>query len=159
MLENIPTVLTDGFEEDPPMVVLVGQENLERFWPQVVPLLIKTQEVWEDFMTLESIKNNLIAGTSQLWCMGWREEGIVLAALTEIEQYPKQRVLRFWWMGGENFSIAIKFHEYMELLARREGITRIEVRGRKGWVRKLRSIGYEQDVYLVSKDVSGLREH
>lgn len=140
-------------------LLLVSPETLPVVWDLARPMFAADQEHWEEFATLESIYSDLALGRFQLWLMNSEDE-FLLAMLTEIIVYPPTKVMRILWMGGEELGVAIdQFLDFMELWAYRQGISTIYVMGRKGWVRLLRSRGYAQTQWIVSKDISSLREH
>lgn len=140
-------------------LLLVSPKTLPVVWNQARSMLVAGREHWEAFATLESLYSDLANGKFQLWLMNSDDE-FLLAMLTEILVYPTTKVMRILWMGGEELQVAIdQFFDFLELWAWRQGINSIDVVGRKAWVRLLRSRGYAQTRYIVSKDISHLREH
>lgn len=140
-------------------LLLVGEEYLPLVWPHVIPLLSQGKEHWESFATMESLYLDVSSGTRQLWTMNYEGE-FVMALFTEIVSYPTTRVLNILWLGGSGLEVALYlFLDFIELWAIRQGVSSVQVFGRKGWVRKLKRRGYEQTKWVVSKDLTNIKEH
>lgn len=140
-------------------LLLVGPEHLPLVWPHVIPLLLGGKEHWEEFATMESIYADLSARRRQLWVVNCEGE-FILALLTEIVVYPTTKVMNILWIGGSNLdTIIYLFLDFIELWGMRQGISSIQVFGRKGWVRRLKGRGYSQERWVVSKDLTGIKEH
>ena len=140
-------------------LLLVSPSQLPLAWPHAVPLLEEGKEYWQDFATLDSLYQDLSASKLQLWMMNCDTE-FILAMLTEIGIYPTTKIMRILWIGGSEVNGAIdQFLDFAELWAHRQGVSRLQVIGRKGWVRKLKGRGYKQTQWIVSKDITGIKEH
>ena len=140
-------------------LLLVPPDLLDHVWPHVQPLLMEGKKYWEEWATIESIYKGIAEGRMQLWLMNDDEE-FMLAMLSEILESPVRKTLQITWLGGQDLGKAQElFLDYVELWASREGVSRVSLHGRKGLVRKLSPHGYELKRYVISKDISGIREH
>lgn len=77
-------------------------------------------------------------------------------AVTEIVKYPKLTRLRVILMVGKFDDTVVDF---FESLAKAIGLDGIEVIGRKGWVRALKSRGYKEASVNVVKDFKKKGNH
>ena len=140
-------------------LLLISPSQLPLAWKHAVPLLLEGKKHWEDYATLESIHDEVMSGKLHLWMMN-DSGAFILAMLTEFAVYPTKRVLRVLWICGEALGDGIGlFLDFVERWAARQGITSIQVIGRKGWVRKLKRYGYVQTQWVVNKNLSGIKEH
>ena len=73
----------------------------------------------------------IIAGQAQLWMHE------ASAAVTEIVSYPRLRACRVWLAAGDLDGIK-EIERQVEGWARQNGCARLEIIGRKGWLKKLR---------------------
>ena len=140
-------------------LLLVSPDMLHTVWPATIPLLMEGKKYWEEWSTIDSIYDGIAKGNIQLWLMNDDEE-FIMAMTTEILKWPKHLELRIMWIGGKDLNSAMsQFFDYMELWAARQGISKVKLFGRKGWIRKLLSSGYELTGYVIEKDISGIKEH
>lgn len=73
----------------------------------------------------------IVAGHAQLWMWGSS------AAVTEIVVYPLLKSCRVWLAAGDLAEIR-DIEQQIEGWARQHGCARLEIIGRKGWLRKLK---------------------
>ncbi len=139
-------------------LILVTPDTLGLFWDEVVPLLEEGKEYWEEYETLGSIFKSIFLKEKDLW-LTLDDGGVFLAVLTKIETYHLQQTFRILWIGGRNLKKAFGFLEFVELMCARRGIRTVEVLGRPGWLRLLEKSGYEFHSVLLTKDISGVKEH
>lgn len=140
-------------------LLLVAPSQLPLVWDHATLLLLRGREHWEKFATLESIYEDLSSGRRQLWMVNSEDE-FLMALLSEIVDYPTTKVLNILWVGGSGLEIVLYlFLDFIELWGVRQGAGRCQVFGRKGWVRKLKGRGYTQDRWVISKDLTNIKEH
>lgn len=97
-------------------------------------------------MELEDYKERVLTGYMQLWV------GEGYAAVTEVLNYPRSRVVLVHLAGGELDSL-IEADGELEKFARIVEATGIELVGRKGWVKALRDRGYKEAAVHLFKEV------
>jgi hypothetical protein len=102
----------------------------------------------------EKVIQNLAKGDMQLW-IAW-DDGVIGGAITEIVRYWKITSLRVIGLGGERFE---DWHhpidQLFEAFGKRYDCSRIELYGRKGWLRKLPN--YQQTRIVMSRQIDGQR--
>ena len=149
----------DEYHEPMRQLLLVSPNTLQDIWGAVLPLFEEGKEYWGKWTTLEGIYRGISSSRLQLWLMNDEDE-FLLAMLTQIVKAPKGDILKITWIEGSDVDSAMRlFFDYMELWAHRQGISRVKLEGRRGWIRKLSSSGYELTGYVLEKDISGIKEH
>ena len=69
--------------------------------------------------------------------------------ITEIVEFPRVKVLNLLFGGGD-YKVLEEMFPSFEQFARHFGCKSIYVGGRKGWLRKIKHLGFEQE-YMVRK--------
>ena len=130
------------------VVTRVPSEDVKFIWSQIKPLL---EKALDETYTIDDIYKGLIEDRMQLF-ISWNDEKVESAVVTEIAQYPKSKVLRYFLAGGTNLDSWLeKIQIVIEKFAKKENCTHLEVAGRKGWVRKLK--GFRVKAYLLNKEI------
>lgn len=73
----------------------------------------------------------LLDGAAQLWMLGES------AAVSEVVNYPRVKACRVWLAAG-NLDEIREIERQIETWAKSAGCGRLEIIGRKGWLRKLK---------------------
>jgi hypothetical protein len=135
-------------------LMLSTQHTIPYVWPNIEPLLLQDTRAWNEYFTLESLRERLMEGSMQLWTLS-NEEEYILAMITEFRQFPKINVVNILWIGGESLDKALGFLEIFEWNARKSGADKIVGFGRKGFLRTLR----EREKGSFEKDLISMTEH
>ncbi len=139
-------------------LLLVTPDLLATMWDRVVPLLLQGRQYWEEFSTIDALRAQIEAGQMQLWlCLD--EDGPFIGFLTQFDIYPKTKVCRIVWISGQGLSRVLYALPSIEIWAKRQGASRVEVLGRVGWIKLLENGGYELKSFLLAKDLSGMEVH
>ena len=129
------------------MIIQVPEKDLHIIWNEVEPLIKKALD---DCYTTDDILQGLVNNSFQLF-ISWNNK-VESAVVTEVAQYPRKKILRYFLAGGNNLNNWLEpIQETIEKFAKHNNCNSIEVAGRKGWARKLK--GYEQKIYLFSKEL------
>ena len=130
------------------VVTRVPSEDLLFIWSQVSPLL---EKALDETYTIKDILYGLSNERMQLF-ISWNDNKIESAVVTEIAQYPRAKILRYFLAGGTNLDNWLeRIQEKIEKFAKQNECTHLEVAGRKGWVRKLK--GYQMKAIILSKEI------
>jgi hypothetical protein len=130
------------------VVTRVPSEDVEFIWSQVAPLL---EKALDETYTIKDILYGLSNERMQLF-ISWNDNKTESAVVTEIAQYPKAKILRYFLAGGTNLDNWLeRIQEKIEKFAKQNECTHLEVAGRKGWVRKLK--GYQMKAIILSKEI------
>ena len=127
-------------------VLLVQPEQVNSVWSIVEPYLARVESYR---LNTSHLYQWLINGQQQLWlCLS--DQKIVGACVTAFIDYPMARVLEVSTLGGDGGN----WNEMMldvEQYAKSCGCSRIEIVGRKGWLRALE--GYAPIQTTISKEL------
>lgn len=114
----------------------ITNDNIPKVWWIVEPLLQKAINHTPKFYKTEDILKLVVEGDYQLSVVVNDSNDIIAAIVTEIVQYPQQKVFRLIWCGGE------RMNEWRQLMtdyiyegAENIEADGIEIIGRKGWER------------------------
>jgi hypothetical protein len=99
----------------------------------------------QDMYNLSDIKEKIRLGMFHLW------PGKDSVMITEIVEFPRVKVLNILFLGGKFEELQLMLPS-IEQFAKHFGCKRIFGGGRKGWLRKLKHLGFEQE-YLVKKEL------
>ena len=99
-------------------------------WAIAAPMLQKALE-HQDTHDLEDVKRALDEGAAQLWC-GWKS-----CVVTEIVEYPKYKACRIWLAAGDKSELTERMLCDIEAWAKSASYCKIEIVGRRGWLRVL----------------------
>ena len=138
-------------------VTQIQPPQLRHVWPGVYRYLVYGRKYLEEHMSLEDVYASVYSGALQMW-LGVYQNQIESVGLTQIMNYPLCRSLRFVWIGGSGFRHYRQYGDWIELWARRNGCSKIEVLGRPGWMKMLEGQGYEPKAVLLEKDISNIVE-
>ena len=134
---------------------LFSQEKAAHYWPMIEEELIKVDHLWSHRWTLESIRQSIEIGQTQVWGFG-SDETIHFVMLTQIDIYPAAKVLRiFLALGtlGKEDEFMNSAYDVVESFAKACGCVEIEVTGRLGWAKKLARFGPRRAYAVLVKSV------
>ena len=120
------------------------REPWEVEWERCKPLIAESMK-YQDSYTIDDIEDKIKHGIALLW------PGKETAVVTEFVIFPQIKSINILCVGG-------KYEELEEMLksiedyCKKIGIQRIYGGGRKGWLRKVKHLGYKKE-YLISKDL------
>lgn len=129
----------------------VAQPDLEAVLPQVHPWLKDVEKLVSGKLTYPQLIDGIYHGRAQLWLV--KRDAPVAAIVTEILTYPSVRYCHVMIVsGGGN---AKEWHrpviEQIEGWAKRQGCDKVEMYGRKGWLRLLPEYRIKQ--YRMEKEL------
>ena len=130
----------------------VPPEDVGLIWKQIEPLLLKPLEIDGFAYMPKDIFDSILKKKMQLW-ISWNGKTNVVEAVivTEIIDYPRLRSCRYFLAGGTNMKSWFNpMKEQIELWAIQNNCQRIELVGRKGWVKWLKD--YKQKHIILMKE-------
>lgn len=131
--------------------VKVKVGDIDLVWPVVLPMLQRAIDLNDGDFDGNHVFERLMEDTMQLF-IGYNTDDIIYAAVTELIPYQHNKALRIVLMGGKKINSWVDTKTF-ETFGKLEGCNRIEIVGRKGWVKKLISRGYKQTHYIVTKEL------
>jgi hypothetical protein len=74
------------------------------------------------------------------------------AMVCEVQAYPRSKSFHIWLAGGDLDELR-SAQPQLEDFARRLGCSRISIAGRRGWVRAIEDLGYEEKFTTIVKEI------
>ena len=99
----------------------------------------------QDMYNLTDIKEKIRLGMFHIW--GGKDSVMI----TEFVEYPQLKALNLLFCGG-NYKELEAMMPSFEKFAKNFGCKRIYGGGRKGWLRKIKHLGFQQE-YLIKKEL------
>ena len=97
---------------------------------------------------LDDIIQMLLDGNAQLWST---EDGCIVTCVTT---FPKTRIVQIWLMGGDFEQVVSEHEAALVDWATSIGACLLYVQGRKGWLRRLKDRGYQQNQVILSLELT-----
>ena len=98
----------------------------------------------QDSYTIEDIEDKIRHGFFHLW------PGKESAFVTEIVRLPQITIMNLMFCGG-NYEELEQMLESIEKFAKSIGVKRLYGGGRKGWVRKIKHLGFQEESLIVKE--------
>lgn len=128
---------------------IVPPGNVPDLWAEVRPLLEPAIDLTGGRMSARTVFSGLALAQYQLWLL--RNETILAAGVTEFRGYPTGlRTLAVLLIGGNDMRDWVHLWSDVEAWAKRQGCTKIEISGRRGWSRML---GWKETTIDMEKDL------
>lgn len=124
----------------------IQQHEVKKWWLRVASLL-KPAVDKNDGYAMEDVLNQLLLRNCQLWVAYEEEQDIQVALVTQILIYPQHRACLLLFLGGKDRKNWLELLPYIEVWARQNGCTQMEIYGRKGWQKDLPSYQTDEIVY------------
>ena len=100
---------------------------------------------YQDSYTIDHVEDKISNGLFHLWA------GKESALVTEFVIFPKHKVLNLLFCGGD-YNELVKMLQSREAFARAAECKRLYGGGRKGWSRKLKHLGFEEE-HMIRKEL------
>jgi len=118
--------------------------NLREEWLKSKPYIINALKHQDDY-EIQDVECKIEDGTFLLWT------GKQSAIITEFIEFPQTKTCNLIFCGGD-FDEIVKMTETIEEFCRISGVTKIYGGGRKGWLKKIKHLGWKNE-YLISKEL------
>ncbi len=106
---------------------------------------IKSAIKHQDMYNLTDIKEKIRQGMFHIW------PGKNSVMITEFVEYPRMKAMNLLFCGGDYKELEAMLPSF-EQFAKHFGCKRIYGGGRKGWLRKIKHLGFEPE-YLIRKEL------
>ena len=124
-----------------------------RFWPQLEVMLDSVPHTWRRW-TKEHICQTIANDMMQIWGIGEPPKA-TLIIMTTVNVFPAMRVLTTVWAGGHMEDGMIELVDStFEGYARINNCAEMEVRGRPGWEKVGKELGYTKDSVVLTRPVA-----
>jgi len=107
--------------------------------------------VYDDFSyDGRNLLDGILKKDMQLW-ISWKDK-VESAVLTQIIEYPKFKVCRWFLAGGSKLHLWLdEMTKQVEEWSKQNNCKRIELVGRRGWIKKLKD--YEAKHIVMTKEL------
>jgi hypothetical protein len=96
--------------------------------------------------TIDDVREGVRTGRCHFW------PGENSAAVTEVFQFPRARVLNVFLAGGDLGEL-LKMEAYFCSWAAHLGCSQIVLTGRPGWAKALQSLGWQRTAVVLAKSI------
>lgn len=114
--------------------------------PDLIDKLRHALELAGGTHTIDDVWEQVREGSAQLWV----EEGACL--VTEVQDTPRKRVLRFWLAAGE-LEPTIALSRKVLAWGKEQGCDMASLTGRRGWDKVLREEGWSPSLTVMTREV------
>lgn len=131
-------------------LVPVIDRYARRLWPQIEAWIASAVADTGDWWHSDDVLVGIESGGLTLWVVTDEDEfyGVVVC---EVEVAPRKRVGVIALCAGRDQSEWLHLLPEVEGWARENGCSEVQVRGRPGWARRLKSQGYGERYIAVGK--------
>lgn len=133
-------------------VVFLTHEQILEHWDFLAMQIKKAQDKGDGESSPVDLCRKALNNQAQFWCV-INEEGIKNVTVTEIIQYSNFKTLHIITTTGENFEEYSHCHKALEDYAKEINAKSIEFWGRKGWLRKLKPMGYKESYTVMRMEI------
>lgn len=120
-------------------------EPWEVEWKRCKPWIEKAIK-HQDMYNIDDVENQIRKGFFTLW------PGKNSAIITEIVVFPQIKIMNLLFCGGDYSELQSIVDTSIEQFAKQLGIQRLSGGGRKGWIRKLKHLGWKNE-HIISKEL------
>jgi hypothetical protein len=123
---------------------LVPKDDLDFYWPLVCKYIQSALDLSNGESDIEDILKMLQEEELGLW-IAWSQElkRPVACCTTMIQDYPKKKVCTIVHFGGDTFLEVGNLIPKIQRYAKEQGCQSMRVYGRKAWVKRLTSYGFD----------------
>ncbi|BCV03305.1 MAG: hypothetical protein CM15mV64_500 [uncultured marine virus] len=121
----------------------IKKEDWEYYWEHSKKF-IEPALKHQDSYTIDDIEDKIRHGFFHLW------PGKESAFVTEIVRLPQITIMNLMFCGG-NYKELEQMLESIEKFAKAIGVKRLYGGGRKGWVRKIKHLGFQEESLIVKE--------
>lgn len=129
----------------------VARNDVQTVWPMVERWVETAADEAHGWWTADDIRERLETGGAGLWLV--IDDIPVACVVSEIETGPRFSTVVISICAGSGMEIWLHLLPQIEAWAKAIGARVIEVRGRKGWARALKSSGYAERAVIVGKEL------
>lgn len=111
---------------------MTAEEWIAAEWQRCAPFIQRAVERTDGAFDIEYVREGVLSGDAQLW------PGQNSAVVTRIETHPSGlKACLLWLAGGDDLAELKKLETAISAWAKRMGCERMEIIGRRGWLKAL----------------------
>lgn len=132
----------------------IPNEMVNKVWRFAEPFVKRALDHTFGEISHEDVLRMVLNRDMQLWMISRSDKRIVGAGTTQIIPYPGQTACRIVTLAGAEFDEwREEAHAFIEVWARAQGCTCMENYVRKGFIPKLKEMGYKHRYSVLHKDL------
>jgi hypothetical protein len=132
---------------------VVPREVVDVVWDDAVKVLKPAVDTSGGKLTIDHVYSGIMSGGYVLWVV-MDANRIIATLVTRVTQYPMKKVLIVEWIGGSRMDEWLPLtHDVLKDFARKNGCSRMEGYGRKGWTKPLAEHGWSVDYVAYGMEV------
>ena len=134
-------------------LVWVPPSKIGEVWSYILPWVASATADTGDWWQPEDVRGNIEAGRMTLWIISDGIDPLGIVA-TEFEQAAQHKICVVALCAGREQSRWLHLLTEIENWALDAGCSEIQVRGRAGWVRRLKSLGFTERYIAIGKPLT-----
>lgn len=127
---------------------LIPHDSVKLVWPLAEPMIERAILHSDGLLKIGDIEGGVKDGSKQLWVIVGGDKCLA-SIVTEIIN----DTCFIWAIGGEEMREWLPLHTQLEAWAKGEGCDAVHFFGRLGWLRTMRSRGYERRLVVMRKEL------
>ena len=132
----------------------IPNELVPKVWRFAEPFIKRALDHTFGELSHEDVMRMVMARDAQLWMISREDKRIVGAGTTQLINYPQMTACRIITLAGSEFDEwREEAHAFIEAWAKDSGATCIENYVRKGFVPKLKEMGYKHRYSVLHKEI------
>ena len=132
------------------MIIRVDSREALAEWSFYAPFIQRVIDKANSGSSVEDVLTCLQLGSMQLWRDGKRKA----VAVTEIQDYPRYRMLLVYMVAGKDVRDWLaEGQQQLDSFAKQSGCKYIEFQGRAGWEKLCRELGYDNKMIRMRKEL------
>lgn len=129
-------------------------EQIPLIWHIAEPMLQKAVDYSDGELTTQDIYNTLLNGERALWVVFKDNDPIASITTRIVECQTGLKICCIDYAGGHSFKDWDAFTDYIEPYYASLGCTKMEIAGRKGWLRLHTAKDFKLKYCILRKDIS-----
>lgn len=105
-----------------------------------------------DGETIASLINDINVQSKFLWIV-FEDDNPLIVIVTSFVQYPHTKRLLYYLVVGDKIDKCLYLHDEIVKDAVYHGCSEIEIFGRRGWIKKLKSLGYKLEYVAMTAKI------
>ena len=135
-------------------LIKISSENIDLAWKEGSKYILEALEHSDGSYSIEDIYKHLLDNTFLLWLFYNDDRHCAEGAMiTEIVQYPRRRFCTILFLGADNLDDSLVLFEEFIKWARNHRCDSINMYGRQGWERRLKSLGFDKLFSVMEKKI------
>ncbi len=132
---------------------VIPLEELEAVWLTAAPLIDKAVAYSHGETDIDCVHEDLATGESKLLTVS--DAGEMIAAIVlDMHQHPRKKICVVSFAGGAQKELWCKqVMPHIEKIAKAAGADAVYINGRRGWLRELGPLGYDEYSTVIGKEI------